>query len=513
MATKSNNNFRSNQRVPAGFGHARAAERSEGSNSGSDSRSRSDMSSSESGSSNVGSRNKFGSVSSKGKKKKDRSSASSSSSGEEPTKLKINNKGRTVSEVKKHHGRTKHGNPFESSAASSSAPAPSSQSSKVNSASNVTKIASTSGNGVVLVHQLAPFSESIHKDVSEFIIRVDGKSVADIAEQSDANGDLILSLGDGITIERTVPSIDQKVQSNAKTYSASDLHKDVTNDSSKMRSKSHVAYDVRIVNSHNPFPCALKFCCPTIVGSSKDIAFSGNDAKDRQALTFTLQQGEKLSNHVIFTNNNFDKKNFAFFSAFPTFTADNLRDGVMPAMAGENGVERVLVPHDNKGKMHPVVTLAQMDIARSLSAEEKRKNNGTIPPHLMVQSTDFAGYTIMNKDVFDKYAARCEQGLRAGQPLSDLSNPYCKVSLGNRSLFSDKTSSTGSSKTRLDSASHVQSSAKAAWLNNPQLSAGRTSESKKEAAKTTPYSAYARIQVRSVQTVNLADVMDLDETR
>jgi hypothetical protein len=59
---------------------------------------------------------------------------------------------------------------------------------------------------------------------------------------------------------------------------------------------------------------------------------------------------------------------------------------------------------------------------------------------------------------------------------------------------------------RLDSASHVQSNAKAAWLNNPQLSAGRTSESKRESAKTTPYSAYARIQIRSVQTANLADV-------
>lgn len=113
----------------------------------------------------------------------------------------------------------------------------------------------------------------------------------------------------------------------------------------------------------------------------------------------------------------------------------------------------------------------------------------------------------MSKTVFETYHQRCADGLRAGNPLSDIANPHGKISLGNKSLFSKKPVN-GSTKTRLDSASHVQSSAKAAWTTNPELIVGRTTQAKKDSAKDTVYSAYARIQVRSIQTVNLADLAD-----
>ena len=356
---------------------------------------------------------------------------------------------------------------------------------------------------IVMVHQLQPFSETVAKDVTEYLIRVEG-SVQDIHDKCDENGDLLLSLADGIRIERTVPSIDQKVQSLVKLTSAADLH----SKAGKMRSNTSVTYDAKIVGAHNPFPCSLKFTIPTIVGSSKELAFSGNDEADKQSLTFTLEKGEKLSNHVIMANsNNFDKKNFGFFSAFPTFNAENLRDGVHPALATREGVERVFVPHSD-ARMHPVVTLAQMHLPTTLSAEEMEKSNGMIPPHLMASSVEFPDHCIMAKTVFDNYEKRCATGLKAGQPLSDIANPYCKVSLASKSLFSAAPAGNVGSKKRLDSASNAQSAARAAWLTNPELKVGRTSESKIESAKSTVYSAYARIQVRSVQTVNLADLDD-----
>ena len=354
---------------------------------------------------------------------------------------------------------------------------------------------------VLLVKQLAPFSESVAWDDTEYVIRVN-KTLSELQALSDADGNVTISLGDGsITVERTTPEIHNRVASSLKVNSASALHANPSN----FNSKTHVVHEATVISAHNSFPVSLVLSLSNIVGSAKSVVYPVNgNPHELNCLSFSVQQGEKLSKHRVLKNSFQDKQNFTFSAAFPTFTADNLRDGVIKNHP-LNGVSRLLVPHSDD-RPHPVVILAQTDISKTLTPEQRAKYGDMVPPEILAKSQDNPGYFLMSEEHFNKYHDRCRTGLMSRTPMSDVANPHGKIFLAMRDLVKASNAQSNapvSSKKSIDSDIPVMSY-KNLWTENQELETHRTNPTSKASAKDTRYNFYARVLVSSKDAATLA---------
>lgn len=353
---------------------------------------------------------------------------------------------------------------------------------------------------VLLVKQLAPFSDSVAWDETEYVVRVN-KTLKELQALSDADGNVTISLGDGsVTVERTTPAIHDRLTSKIAAHSASAIHANP----SKFSSKSQVVHEAKIISAHNSFPVSLTLALSNIVGSANSVVYPINSANELHALAFSVQQGEKLSNHRVLRNNFKDKQGFAFSAAFPSFTADNLRQGVISAHP-LNGVSRVLVPHSEE-RYHPVIILAQTDISKTMTEEQRAKYGDMIPPEILAKSQDNPGYYIMSEEHFNKYHDRCVVGLTSRTPLSDVSNPHGKIFLSIRDLVKSNSAQSNaavSSKKSIDG-DIPTISCKNLWTENQELETHRTNATSKESAKDTRYNFFARVLVTSKDAAALA---------
>lgn len=458
----------------------------------------------------VNSEGKHGKQGKHGKKDKNNNSESSDESSENQREEKRKERKRKAKETARRNKRKQKQDAREAAAAAATA-APSK--SKVGTATSavvtsakrmkssvMSKAAAAPGENVMLVKQLKPFSEGVEWDNTEYIVRVN-KSMKELREISDADGNVALSLGDGsITIERTTPEIYARSKSILSSNNAAALH----SDPGKHSAKNQIVHDVTVISAHNGMPVSVTLCLNNIVGSAKSVVYPVNSENELQHLAFSVQQGEKLSNYNILQNSVEGKNDFAFSSSFPKHNPDNLREGVMD-MRAKDGVARVLVPHSS-AQPHPIVVLAQMSIAKNLTEEERAKNNGNIPSNMMVESVDDPGHYIMSRAVFEEYHARTHKGLLSKTPLSDVANPHGKIWLSIRDLMKRSDSQTPvnvTSKKRIDT-DLPRIDSKALWTDNTELETNRTNANSKESAKDTRYNFFARIAVRSKAVAHLA---------
>ncbi len=370
-------------------------------------------------------------------------------------------------------------------------------------ASSAKKESSSSNEKVMIVQAVKEFEQEIPWVDTEMIITLEG-SLRDLAGAARPDNTVLLTAGRGVIILKTSPSIFERMTSNAKKMSQAEVEADPF----ALLTNEHLTHEAIVVQSHNGFPCRLSLEMPNIQASSRDTVFPSVLAKNKQSLSLILERGESLSKHRVFKNT-FERGDLDFFSSYQHHTPDNLREGTLPATS-RNGVERLMVPSSAENP-HPVVDLAQLKFTEEMSKKElikyKRKDNKyDIPADIMCESLDDPGYVIMSKPLFNKYAERCQTGMKSRHALSDVAHPIVFVS---RVVHNDHfTRGQVATRSRMDGGSGASASSQTTapdWLHKSEIEVGRVDQKARDNALSTTHSAFVRLLIRSRETSGIVD--------
>lgn len=334
-------------------------------------------------------------------------------------------------------------------------------------------------------------------------------------ELLDENGNLKLSLAHGITVQEASPDIMERIESRRNIGSNSDVARNPAKFESDRRD---IVQSVECIHAHNKFPVPMVLSLASVQIPPEKRRIGVSKIESGNPLTLVVEEGQTINQKPLFDGCS-TMNDVGFFSQYPHFTANNIREGIRDVLPYEEVKEdgtvvehaRVGIPHTEE-KPHPMIFFIKSHIDEITTPEEKALDRklraegaiapGTVnvPSRILDRSDKSKRYVVMDKEIFESMAARCEAGINNSHPLSCMDHPHGV--LGRRHEVSHF--SAGRKSIHTSSRSRFETD----FAHDEESFSNRVTDRSRSNALSTPYSFHAEFRIKSIKTSELGKIKD-----